>query len=66
MLGDINLDEVVDMNDAIMLLQHSMFPTLLPIQYKGTVDFTGDGVVDMNDAIKLLQHSMFPDLLPLL
>ena len=31
MLGDINLDEVVDMNDAILLLQHSMFPELYPI-----------------------------------
>jgi len=65
LLGDINIDGVVDMNDAILLLQHSMFPELFPLAYKGSVDFVNDGVVDMNDAILLLQHSMFPDLFPL-
>ncbi len=65
LLGDINVDGVVDMNDAILLLQHSMFPELFPLEYKGSVDFANDGVVDMNDAILLLQHSMFPDLFPL-
>lgn len=29
--GDINGDEIVDMNDAISLLQHSMFPDIFPI-----------------------------------
>ena len=65
MLGDMNLNDVVDMNDAILLLQYSMFPDLYPIGYKGSVDFTKDGVVDMNDAILLLQYSMFPDLYPI-
>ena len=53
------------MNDAILLLQHSMFPELYPLDYAGNADFTGDGVVDMNDAILLLQHSMFPELYPI-
>ncbi len=65
LLGDINLDEVVDMNDAILLLQYSMFSDIYPIEYKGSVDFTKDGNVDMNDAILLLQYSMFPDLYPI-
>lgn len=65
LLGDLNLDEVVDMNDAILLLQHSMFSSLYPLDYKGSVDFTKDGSIDMNDAILLLQYSMFPDLYPI-
>ncbi len=63
--GDLNSDGSVDVGDAILLLQHSMFPTLYPIEYKKGVDFTCDGVVDVNDAILLLQHSMFPELYPL-
>ena len=63
--GELNSDGAVDMNDAILLLQHSMFPELYPLDYAGNVDFTGDGVVDMNDAILLLQHSMFPELYPI-
>ena len=64
-LGDIDLNDVVDMNDAILLLQHSMFPELYPIDYSGSVDFTKDGNIDMNDAILLLQYSMFPELYPI-
>jgi len=63
--GDVNLDKVVDMNDAILLLQHSMFPDMFVLEYKGSVDFVKDGYIDMNDAILLLQHSMFPELFPL-
>lgn len=64
-VGDINKDGEIDKNDAILLLQHSMFPELYPLDYAGSVDFTGDGVIDMNDAILLLQHSMFPELYPI-
>lgn len=64
-LGDLNHDEYVDMNDAVLLLQHSMFPELYPIEYNGSVDFTRDGYVDMNDAVLLLQYSMFPELYPI-
>lgn len=65
LLGDINLDEVVDMNDAILLLQYSLFPDMYPVDYKGDMDFNKDGYVDMNDAILILQFSLFPDLYPL-
>jgi len=64
-VGDISSDDEVDVNDAILLLQHSMFPELYPLDYAGNADFTGDGVIDMNDAILLLQHSMFPELYPI-
>ena len=63
--GDLNEDDAVDVNDAILLLQHSMFPELYPIDYPGDVDFNDDGNIDMNDAILLLQHSMFPELYPI-
>jgi len=63
--GDINLDGIVDMNDATTLLQYSIFPDIYSIKYTGNVDFTGDGEIDMNDAVLLLQHSMFPDLFPI-
>ena len=65
MLGDINHDECVDMNDAVLLLQHSLFSDIYPLEYKGSVDFTKDGYVDMNDAVLLLQYSLFPDLYPI-
>ncbi len=64
-LGDLNRDEYVDLNDAILLLQYSMFPDDYPIDYKGSVDFTKDGYIDLNDAILLLQYSMFPDDYPI-
>ena len=64
-IGDLTGDSTVDMSDAVLLLQHSMFPELFPLEYQSDVDFTKDGVVDMNDAILLLQHSIFPDLYPI-
>lgn len=64
-VGDLTGDESIDLSDAILLLQYSMFPDDYPIDYPGSVDFTGDGEVDLSDAILLLQHSMFPDDYPL-
>ena len=64
-LGDLNRDEYVDLNDAILLLQYSMFPEDYPLDYKGSVDFTKDGYIDLNDAILLLQYSMFPEDYPI-
>ncbi len=65
LLGDVNLDGSVDLNDAILVLQYSMFPDDYPIEYRGGVDFTKDGNVDISDAILLLQYSMFPDDYPI-
>ena len=64
--GDLNFDDSVDVDDAILLLQHSMFPSLYPIdEYIGSLDFNNDGNIDINDAILLLQHSLFPELYPI-
>lgn len=65
MLGDLNLDESVDLEDAVLLLQHSLFSDAYPLDYVGSVDFTKDGSVDLEDAVLLLQHSLFPDAYPI-
>lgn len=65
LLGDIDLDEDVDIDDAILLFQHSMLPDVYPIGYKGDVDFTKNGTVDIDDAILLFQYSMLPDIYPI-
>lgn len=63
--GDLNADGNIDLEDAILLLQHSMFSEDYPLDYEGSVDFTNDGNIDLEDAILLLQHSMFPEDYPL-
>lgn len=65
LLGDIDLDEDVDIDDAILLFQYSMVPDIYPIDYKGNVDFTKDGEVGIDDAILLFQYSMLPDIYPI-
>ncbi len=64
-LGDLNMDENVDIADAVLLFQHSMVPDLYPIEYAGDIDFNVDGTVDIADAVLLFQHSMVPDLYPI-
>ena len=65
LLGDINGDNFVDINDAAKLFQYSMLPEIYPIAYVGDVDFNNDGVVDINDAARLFQYSMLPDIYPI-
>ena len=65
LLGDIDGSEEVDIDDAILLLQYSIFPDLYPIEYAGNVDFDKSGEIDIDDAILLLQYSIFPDLYPI-
>ena len=64
-VGDVNLDEYVNSDDAIYLLQNILFSELYPINYKGSVDFTRDGNVNSDDAVYLLRHVMFPDIFPI-
>ena len=64
-LGDLNGDEQVDIEDAILLFRYSMLPDLYPIAYLGSIDFNHDDKVDIDDAILLFQHSMLPDLYPI-
>ena len=45
LLGDIDGNESVDIDDAVLLFQHSMLPDIFPISYVGNVDFDKNGTV---------------------
>ena len=64
-LGDINGDGDVNIQDMILLFNYSMAPDLYEISYVGSVDFNKDGDVNIQDAILLFNYSMAPDLYPL-
>lgn len=63
--GDLNGDGTVDVRDAALLLQSSVFPELYPIGYEGSLDLDSDGTVNIRDAVRLLQYSMYPEEYPL-
>ena len=63
MPGDFTGDKVVDNEDVIYLLWHTMFPDGYPLTADG--DVNGDGKVDNEDVIYLLWHTMFPSGYPL-
>ena len=63
--GDVNGDGTVDIADASLVLQNSLFPDQYPVSYPGSLDFDGDGAVDIRDAVRLIQYSMYPELYPL-
>ena len=65
LLGDIDGNGSVDIDDAILLLQYSIFPDFYPIEYTGNVDFDKSGEIDIDDAILLLQYSIYPDFYPI-
>ena len=62
-LGDLDDNGEVDLNDAIYLLYHVNFPGSYPVNQP--CDFDGSGEVDLNDAIYLLYHVNFPSSYPL-
>ena len=62
--GDINGDSVVDINDAIYLLRHTMMPSRYPVSQQADIDGTGD--VSIEDAIYLLRHTMMPTRYPIM
>ncbi len=64
-LGDINGDTTVDIKDATLLFNYSMFPEFYPISYTGNVDYVLDGSVDIKDATYLFNYSMFPEFYPI-
>lgn len=64
-LGDINADGLVDIQDAMTLFQHSMMPDVYTIDYPGMIDFDKNETLDLADALYLFQHSMMPDQFPI-
>lgn len=62
-LGDVDGNEEITSDDAIILLYNTLLPEENPINQKG--DFNGDGVVDSDDAIYLLYYTLIPDEYPL-
>ena len=65
LLGDIDGNGTVDIDDAILLFQHSVLPDIYQIEYKGNIDFDKNGAVDIDDAILLFQYSVLPDIYPI-
>lgn len=63
--GDLNEDRSVDIMDAALLLQHSVFPNEYPLTYPGTIDFDHDGTIDIRDAVRLIQYSLYPEQYPI-
>lgn len=63
-LGDMNGDFVVDTDDAIYLLKHTMLPSKYPVAQSADVDGTGD--VNIDDAIYLWKHIQQPSEYPLI
>ena len=65
LLGDIDGNEFVDLDDCLVLFQYSMFPDIYPVEYTGNMDYDHNGVVDLDDCLALFQYSMFPDIYPI-
>jgi len=63
--GDINTDDALNIDDALLLFQYSMLPDVYSVDYIGKLDYTGDGEVNIDDALCLFQYSILPDVYPL-
>jgi len=62
-VGDVDGNEDVSIDDAIYLLQHVLMPDQFPVEQPADYDKSGD--VGIDDAIYLLQHVLMPDQFPL-
>lgn len=56
--GDLNLDGVVDSNDAVLTLQASVDPEMLSVDSYYLADINSDGIVDADDAVLILRLSL--------
>jgi len=63
--GDLNGDKKLDIDDALLLFQHSILPDVYDMPYIGSVDFDENEKVDIDDALLLFQHSILPDVYPI-
>ena len=64
LLGDVDLNAGVDVDDVLALLWYVLFPDMYPIG-DVTADFDHNGSVDVDDVLTLLWYVLFPDMYPL-
>lgn len=57
--GDMNNDSLVDNNDVLTLLWHTLFPEENPLPVSG--DLNNDEKTDNEDILILLWHTLFPE-----
>lgn len=62
-IGDVDGNERVTANDAIYVLNHTLFGDEYPLNQD--CDFDDDGVVTQKDAIYLLYHVLFGEIYPI-
>lgn len=62
--GDANGDEVINADDAVLLLKSIMLPDRYEVLCES--DINGDGIFNADDVVYLLKHIMLPDRYPLL
>lgn len=63
LLGDVDLNEGVDVDDVLALLWAVLFPDMYPVEVEA--DFDHNGSVDVDDVLTLLWYVLFPDAYPL-
>lgn len=61
--GDINGDAEITSDDAVYLLNHTLFPETYPLSC--SADFDRDKTITSDDAVYLLNYTLFPDSYPL-
>lgn len=61
--GDMTGDDLVDNEDVVTLLWHTLFPDTNPLD--ANADLTGNGITDNEDVVLLLWHILFPEEFPL-
>ena len=55
--GDINNSELVDANDALLVLKHAAKISVIEDEYLVVADVTGDGNIDAKDALDILKFA---------
>ncbi len=61
--GDIDGDSIITSDDAVYLLNYTLFPEIYPLNC--SADFDRDELLTSDDAVYLLNYTLFPNLYPL-